>query len=79
MGTQVVDVVTLASLLTSSLLDGLRGYCSGSRNCSLGGICDGMAGTSLRLWGIINDNDLLGETIAVEIVPIGLAGTTAFS
>lgn len=36
------------------------------------------AGIGLGLGGVVDDDDLLGQAVAVEIVPVGLVGAPAF-
>lgn len=76
---QILDVVTggldsgSGSVVVSSpLLGGLasRGGVVGARGHT---ICDFAAGVGLGLGGVVDDDDLLGEAILVEGVPVGLA------
>lgn len=61
---EILDMV--ARLVSSSLLGGRR------LGDGAAAICDFAAGVGLGFWGVVNDDDFLGEAVAVETVPIGL-------
>lgn len=70
---EILDVVARARLLVVSSLLGGRRVGDGAVGVGVAtAICDFAAGVGLGLWGVVNDDDFLGEAVAVEVVPVGL-------
>jgi len=82
----MVDGIVVSSLVVSPPLfgnvTGRRSSCSAVHCSVCVAICERRgpcAGRCLGLWGIVNDNDLLGETIFVEALPVGFPRSSSFS
>lgn len=68
---EILDVV--ARLLISSSLLGRRRVDDGAAAAAAAvAIYDFAAGVGLGFWGVVNNDDFLGEAVAVEVVPVGL-------
>lgn len=70
---EILDVVARL-LIVSSLLGGRR-VGDGAVGVAVAiaiAICDFAASVGVGLWGVVNDDDFLGEAVAVEVVPVGL-------